>query len=374
MTIKNTDFKKGSFALWRGFQHNWLYNHRTNRIGSFIDKHYSKFTVNHSAASGTGADTLHFQDEYSIVQKGDFSFYSNKVFFNLKEKKGHTIAFRKDLVIKLKAGDKNINFGALLNGFELIPKDYSKNKMKPKKNPSSKLHLLDIEIREIYRNADELKLAVLGSLNLDCKSIECTISQTDFDYDLDIHFIILKGKKQDFDYEKSSGPITNHYSWKKTGKKNEKNLLNDGVKEDVLFLKNSLEDFDSYAIGYRKMSLIVHNLAYGPDKSVHMLDVNINIKEFRPFSTNQIHLRHEIFFRNWRRKMQSSGNSSWVSFGQQGSFKGEVRLGVFRFKDTQVKLKNNTGTIFWKGEDKSAHDKDALVSKEIDFNFNHLIA
>ena len=165
ITIESKNFNKGAFPLWRGFRHNWKYNHRTNRLGSFIHETKKEYFTTHTGASGTGADLLNFQDEYTIIDAKNTSFTIQKVSFNLKGKKGNTLAFRKDIIIKTNASDKNKNFGALINGFDLVSN-----------TNSSKLHLLDFRLEKIIKN-NKVSYAIIGAINLDCKSVECKMNQ-----------------------------------------------------------------------------------------------------------------------------------------------------------------------------------------------------
>ena len=178
-------------------------------------------------------------------------------------------------------------------------------------------------------------------------------------------------KSESLVYERSSGAFTNEYNWK-TKKKHELNLFKDGQKEDVLFLENSLENYPVYAIGYRRMSLEINNESHGKDATVHMLDLNMNIKNFRPLAQNQILINQEIFFRNWRKNMKKVNfHSSWA-FRQKGSFKGESKLAVLRFKDAEINTSGvNEGKIDWKGNNANP-DTDSLKKIKIITYLNSL--
>jgi len=55
------NFDDAPLVLWQGFHHRWTYNHRLNRHGDWVE-HLERdgdrvaARVNHSAASGSGAD------------------------------------------------------------------------------------------------------------------------------------------------------------------------------------------------------------------------------------------------------------------------------------------------------------------------------
>lgn len=359
ITLTQVDFKKKPFPVWRGFRHNWLYNHRTNRIGSFVNKKNTSCYVNHSGASGTGPDMLHFEDEYTIVDAENTSFTIQKISFTIEEKKGKTATFRKDIIVKKTSDDTGSNIGAVLNGFDLVST-----------KSSSKLHFFDLKIDKKVKN-NETVFTVSISINLDCKSVECIDKKKDYNYNLDVYVLIVKG--ENLAYEKISGTISNRYSWKKRAKKNEIQLLKDGIKDnEKILLKTGFDDFSNHVIGYRRLKILIHNQEKGPDNTVHMLGLNYNITDIRKTSLNRLKLNLEIFFRNWRVGMKKSGNMSFWSFRQKGSFHGSVKFAALRFKTAKIKARKNIGQIEWKGKDMKATSSKALSSKKIDFDFDLL--
>lgn len=338
-TINPSDFNFGIFPVWRGFRHNWQYNHRTNRIGSFINLENNYFYSSHSGASGTGIDKLYFQDHYSLIKADQTNYYIDKIRFNnIREKEGKIASFSQKIKVKLNNSDSNLQFGALLNGFDL--------KCNTK---SDKLRLLKIDISEISKTSKYITYEISGQLSLDCKSPECKVGEHGFDYLLDVYFLVVKSPNSNFVYERSSGSFTNQYSWK-IKNKHELNLYESGQKNETLFLENTLSEFNYYAIGYRRISINIQNIGHGVDSTVHMLDLNVNIKNFRPLSNNQVLINNELFFRNWKKNMKKINFYSAWAFRQKGMFIGESKLAVLRFKNAEVNTSGfNDGEIDWKG-------------------------
>ena len=336
ININSQDFVSGVFPVWRGFRHNRQYNHRTNRLGSFFEIKDNHHCLSHSGASGTGKDVLTYQDQYSLVKPDSGSYFTDKVELELKAQEGEIKSFSEKIKVKLNAKDKDVNFGYLLNGFDLTSI-----------TKSDKLHLLEIDIRELSKTKDFITFEVSGKLSLDCKSPECQINEKNFHYKLDIYYLLVR--VSNFVYEKSSGSIFKSYPWKVKNKK-ELNLYQNGQNDHVLYLENPLNDYPVYAIGYRKIAVYIENRSKGKDATVHMLDLNLNIKNFRPVFSNQIEVSHEIFFRNWQKNMKKVNfHSSWT-FRQKGYFKGEVKLGVLRFKKADIITTGvSEGQIKWSG-------------------------
>lgn len=226
------------------------------------------------------------------------------------------------------------------------------------------MHQLGFEILPIQAEDDYSIYTLKGHINLDCKSPECD-QKNEFNYTLDIYLLFLKST--DFVYEKSSGSFLNNYQWK-IQNHHEINVFSTGQKEAILFLENNLTDYPIYAIGYRKIAIAITNETNQSekiDKTLHLLDLNINVKNFRPLSTNQILINQEIFFNNWRKHMKKINFHSSFAFRQKGSFKGEVKLAVFRFKEAEISTSGyNEGKIEWKANNANP-DADSIKKVKI---------
>src|SRR5690242_9683856 len=75
--------------IWRGFSHQWTYNHRCNRIGDYVVYNNNKPITAHTSATGKGADSTYFTSYYSFVASQNVAFKEGKVTIqvNSKEKR-----------------------------------------------------------------------------------------------------------------------------------------------------------------------------------------------------------------------------------------------------------------------------------------------
>ncbi len=82
-SVKDTLYADAA-VLWRGFTHEWSYNHRLNRLGSYIENplDFTGFpftaTLCHTSATGLGPDVGTFSGYYSYLAANGVSIQTGK--------------------------------------------------------------------------------------------------------------------------------------------------------------------------------------------------------------------------------------------------------------------------------------------------------
>ena len=113
-------------VIWQGFQHRWSYNHRINRLGSYVEHtalsgSSCQADLVHTAASGTGPDTATCTDFFAKVQADDIWFQTGSVLIRIKTQEEALGLIEElvpvDLAPELAGKD---NYEVFLNGFDLI--------------------------------------------------------------------------------------------------------------------------------------------------------------------------------------------------------------------------------------------------------------
>jgi hypothetical protein len=166
--------KKHSAIIWQGYHHEWEYNHRINRMGSYVaqkkDKDGTNQTVvGHTAASGTGNDTAHFKDFVTEVRSAEgVAFQSGYAETEVECQRGDLTPFvicidDLELSPELQGCD---TYTVVLNGFDIYALQHSE-----------KIITFDIDVTEPTLNADGTKarLYIVGHLRFDCRSPECQL-------------------------------------------------------------------------------------------------------------------------------------------------------------------------------------------------------
>jgi hypothetical protein len=161
-------------AIWQGFRHTWEYNHRLNRFGSYITRRRGKdgrscAVVGHTAASGTGNDTAHFDDCVAEVNGAQGVAVQTGVVQAVAEcQRGDLTTFVvrvDDLPLDPALQGRDV-YTVLLNGFDLFATEHSE-----------KVMTFDLEVSEptLCDDARAIRFYVMGDLRFDCRSPECQL-------------------------------------------------------------------------------------------------------------------------------------------------------------------------------------------------------
>jgi hypothetical protein len=157
-------------AVWQGFHHRWTYNHRLNRLGSWIE-HVSRegdsvtARAAHAAASGSGEDDAAWESFYSVVQADGVSCCDAEMSFVIDGREGSDQTFVREVREVLPAGMVNRDvYTVLLNGFDLVAE-----------GDADKLASFHLFVTPPQWRADSraLVFSLAGGLNVDCDSAEC---------------------------------------------------------------------------------------------------------------------------------------------------------------------------------------------------------
>lgn len=162
-------------AIWQGFHHEWEYNHRLNRFGSYVrHPHGGGPVAGHTAASGIGGDVAHFTDFVTQVRAEGVAFIPGHASTVVECPRNNDTPFLikvSDLPIPPEAQGKD-RYNVILNGFDLYAQDHS-----------DKLISFDLEVTDpiVYQRGQKLRFNIVGSLRFDCRSPECQLLPLGFE-------------------------------------------------------------------------------------------------------------------------------------------------------------------------------------------------
>ncbi|NDJ33567.1 MAG: hypothetical protein GYB64_02795 [Chloroflexi bacterium] len=156
-------------VIWQGFHHEWEYNHRVNRLGSYV-RHANGGppVAGHTAASGTGADVAHFTEFATRVQAQGVAFIPGQASTVVECPRNNDTPFVikvSDLPLPAQARGKD-QYTVILNGFDLYAQDHA-----------DKLISFALEVTDpiVYQGGQKLRFSMVGSLRFDCRSPECQL-------------------------------------------------------------------------------------------------------------------------------------------------------------------------------------------------------
>jgi hypothetical protein len=160
-----------SAILWQGYQHQWEYNHRVNRLGSYVAHPDGEqaAVVGHTAASGTGGDMAHFTDfclSLRAVEGAAFQAGAEETVVECQ--RGDLTPFViciDDLDLAPEMQGREV-YAAVLNGFDLCALQHAE-----------KIVTFDVDVTEptIYAGGTKARFYIVGHLRFDCGSPECQL-------------------------------------------------------------------------------------------------------------------------------------------------------------------------------------------------------
>lgn len=331
-------------TIWRGFNHNWGYNHRVNRMGDWIqDISYEngyKARSFHSAASGIGADRCKYNTYLTGIKTSpDFHFadVSNESVLAAKEE---TIV---NSTITLSATFPKINQPhaiVLLNGFDMYSRVSGENLLGD--GASDKLFHFGIQPKNIIINSDGDNTVVEFDVDLSlggaCASLECSSGANNdyFDYMLKSYYQVIVADESKF--ATTNKTLNNSYSWAKpNGGQNNEIEAADYAQNEV-----SIQGESDFNIGLCGISSFLFKTEKGfggfggnSFEYPHMLAFNMAIDNlnYSP-SDGTMQLDAALFFKNWQKPIP------FISFGSAGSVDFSMDVELLQFKDKWATYKN----------------------------------
>lgn len=223
-TSKTSPVKQGkdTAVLWRGFRHAWSYNHRFNRLGSWVDNEQCdangcRYEVGHSAASGSGKDVAAVRDAYTELSAVNVTFESGEESIKLdgKEKKSgpKSQRFKKTVPVTLD-GNKHPellghnSYTVLLNGFDAKSRGIA-----------AKVIDFGLWVKNARQAGNDVKFDLEYDVLLDCDSFECKghfvdpnpphklrggKTPQDVNYTLNVRYLVIGGDTKDVRYTDGS--------------------------------------------------------------------------------------------------------------------------------------------------------------------------
>lgn len=158
-------------TIWQGFRHAWEYNHRLNRLGSYVRSTDGAGDVaGHTAASGTGGDTAHFSEFVTRVRSNTdrVGFQTGLGKVRVECPRAVTVTFRikvDELPLEPALVGRD-RYTVLINGFDLYAERHA-----------DKLVSFDVEVTDpvVYANGTRMRFDILGNLRFDCRTAECQL-------------------------------------------------------------------------------------------------------------------------------------------------------------------------------------------------------
>ncbi len=352
------DVNNTATILWQGFYHNWVYNHRVNRIGDWV---YTKEVDDnvciehvHSAASGAGEDKLDYTSFLTKLTTTETKFSNHNVSFIIQGQEDNTTSESINVSIPLPSNMQNLEkYDVFLAGFDM----YSRGKGAPGViggGDADKVYELELGIGDITYNSTDntIGFALNVQLGGSCSSPECNNNSNKFDYQVNTFFTAVGGSEGVINITEQS--IGHNYDWKAP-------LLlfepwkdpNEIFREDFTLSKEISGAPNDYNIGiplFKQFHYVLEKgccTFYIPDvlEYQHMLGLNIalNAKNY-DVASGKLSYSADLFFKSW-----AANRPTVLSYGTAGKATFSAKVALLQIKDSNASHESLelSGNIWW---------------------------
>ena len=337
--------------IWRGFHHQWMYNHRINCIGDFVKRfdydHGGNPTVTHTSATGTGPDHTKYDSYYTLIESSSAVFAEMKEHIAVKgtfdslspDNRKFPIHFNSPHGPKLAYMGGKTNYITLLNGFEL-------NSIAA----ADKIRSLKIEIIDSSydKTSQALNLIINTDMSLDCNSAECKKGIKTFDYEFDIYVLIIGYNSDDV--------VTSQNKIDIVDKWDRQTELKDSAILPTFKLDNS-SHFPFVTVGIKSFSIQL-------DTGLHLLQWNSFLQQpvtMGDAKNTYIQVPADFQFKQWRKNMKCAHPlASDFSYREAGAATISVGLVAMQFKEMELlsyQESHQNPVMFWPGWGRKSYNK-----------------
>jgi hypothetical protein len=344
--------------LWRGFHHRWQYNHRLNRLGSYVrhvgrgeQETATEGRVGHPAASGSGNDTATVRDLYSEIDATRVWFQPGRQEFKFEAKEGHAQSLNIPLDIELDPGLKHQdNYTVVINGFDLMAE-----------RDADKLSTFSLSITEpaVAPSGERLRFDIAAMLNVDCDTLECDTKikpghvaaavafpklaflpigeallgklNLSTAYTLKVHYMIIAGADDELNLIEATEKEVS-LAW------DDKNELRRPQGDCVVKVTDDAlwhDDDVTNTFAFRHLQIELEptgNNRRLKNGAMHLLEWNMAIEEIHTSNT-EVSAHMSMFFKNWAAGMWSVKPKAVFAHRDGGTAKLRAGLQLLQFKN-----------------------------------------
>lgn len=335
--------------LWRGFDHTWSYNHRINRLGSyvFLDKNGTPKGT-HYSASGLGPDSTEFQIFYTYLENPKLYFYQGKVSITLTGKETQLLTESKEFSVNVPEWFRNKGkYKSLINGFEI----------KSVEKADLPIHFMANIDDPIYSEpSKEMKFRVHFNWVGNCRSAECSVFKNTTTYELTVHYLLIGYEKEDaiaFQFLN-----TNSYSWG-----TDIEYSNDVIKKNYQIFPSK---FNSANIGIKSFGF-----TFNEEQWIQQVNYKVAIDNYDA-AKGEVNASLNMLLLDWKEGMKTRSKmkgKAMFAHKKGGWVTMDLTTLILQSNDTKSIDGSTDGTMFWQGWNANPLDKSAEKEQFLKFNF-----
>lgn len=344
-------------VVWQGFHHAWRYNHRLNRLGSYVqrtDESDPGWKTVHTAASGTGPDTAQFCDLYTVVDSPDVAFEATQAKLRLEGQEATSISASESVELSLDDEMAGLEeYAVVLNGFDIVAE-----------SDADKLMSLSVSVSEPTVPGDgTLSFGIDVTFEGDCGTPEC--SDPSVDYTCYVFTLVVGGDRDAF----RPGPNTSasaSYDWDLN---TEPDRRANGVSRDQVAASDLWgADGVQSTVGITDLSVdltktggpvttdvittvadLLDDLELEPHaKAMHFLELDLSIENVD--TENGFETEFLTFYKNWTEGMKQlvpddflQDSTSLLPGDVQSAVEDDAQLSIHDLVDASIWAHRNAG-------------------------------
>lgn len=336
-------------VIWQGFDHEWEYNHRANRLGSYVTPaddagaEIDRWTVGHTAASGSGPDTATFSDYYTSLAAAGVWLTTATVRLDFDGPDTVPIieTARPSIPLPDEMQDRD-KYAVLLNGFDLIS-DSDADKLIE--------FWLGIDSQPTDGSGGTADVELSGRITGDCSTPECGDDRTKFT--LYVHLLLLAGDSDSFTFSEAR-TVDNSYSWIRSQDASDEVHLN---QHGTVRLTADRDDaFDGpnerATLGITGFQATINKTGGHPitsaGEAAHLLQLAIGLRGIEE-EPDAVSAETMVFFKNWEQGMKYTNQPhSQGALKDEGDVSFELDAAVIEVADAlRYDEASRDGSIQW---------------------------
>jgi hypothetical protein len=345
-TVQN--IKSTTFAVWQGFEHQWKYNHRLNRLGDFIAQAPNQAQMPqyissvHTGATGLGKDSATYKSYFSVIKSEELAYFPGIENFTLKGKQGKYFEITRTIFVPKQYLQNTNQFVSILNGFDIVSNA-----------GADKIQLLNLEITDVMpsNKNDTFQFRIKIALVFNCTSFECNRFNKKFDYNITIRYLLLNAKNNKIASTKI--PYQHKMSWTK-----------EAYLSPINYEKSipSNSQYKEAFLAYQHICLVLNTDHWFVSFANAITKTEVNK------TTHKITYNTKSYYKQWEKDMQQTSQQSKFSSAKSG---WGILMGNFVLVELQKASINNfvqDGCIFWNGKNQRPNTNACVNLNQIEIN------
>ena len=331
---------KASF-IWNGFNHAWDYNHRINRLGDWtkttqVDSDVYQGELLHTGASGVGADTAHYDSNYTFVSADAVFWHGSRVITLDSDRENTFFDMTHHITVPVDRTQNTV----LLRGFDLTTVDGSEAMMAEHFN-------IAVSDEQTTDAGFTFKLVVRAQF--DCDTPECAVLGIGINrpnYALTVFYTVVSADPGVMAVTAPADPIDNAYVWDDCSDLLSGDFWDDACDELHLEDDGRLHrEIDGYGGGdFSAAALGFKSLGVSLDKAHHMVQTAWAIQ---PGTYDADEGQHaftlDLFFKHWG----AGDTTKPTSYRSAGSASVWAKVALLQFDEGTTDSGSESGSISW---------------------------